>query len=50
MVVDSSSLEKDDYKEPPAPSNKKSMKAKNFIFPSAPTQDPKPEPVPSTEV
>lgn len=37
--VDTSSLEKDDYKEPPAPSNKKSLKAKNFIFP--PTSEPK---------
>lgn len=31
--LDTSSLEKDDYKEPPAPSNKKSFKAKSFVFP-----------------
>lgn len=37
--LDASSLEKEDYKEPPAPSNKKSLKAKNFIFP--PTSEPK---------
>jgi hypothetical protein len=41
LNVDSASVQKDDFKEPPAPSNKKSLKAKNFVFPASNSTDEK---------